>query len=43
MSRLGMKCLIAFLSTTGADLAVDAARNSAIPVFATDAVQATTI
>ena len=36
MSRLGLTCLIAFLSTTGAGLAVDAVRNSAIPIFATD-------
>src|SRR5215831_10033014 len=36
MSRLSLTCLMAFLSTTGAGLAVDAARNSSIPNFATD-------
>jgi len=36
MSRLSLTCLMAFLSATGAGLAVDAVRNSAIPVFATD-------
>src|SRR4051812_30633771 len=36
MSRLGLTCLIAFLSTTGAGLAADAVRNSAIPNFAAE-------
>jgi hypothetical protein len=33
MSRLGFTCLMAFLSTTGAGLAADAVRNSAVPDF----------
>jgi hypothetical protein len=36
MSRLSLTCLMAFLSTTGAGLAADAVRNSAIPIFAPD-------
>ena len=36
MSRLSLTCLMAFLSTTGAALAADAVRNSAIPIFAPD-------
>jgi hypothetical protein len=36
MSRLSLTCSMAFLSTTGAGLAADAAGNSAIPIFATD-------
>jgi hypothetical protein len=36
MSRLSLTCLVAFLSTTGAGLAVDTGRSSSIPIFATD-------
>ena len=36
MSRLGLICLMAFLSTTGAGLAADSAQNSATPNFAAD-------
>ena len=36
MSRLSLTCLMAFLSMTGAGLAADAVRNSAIPIFAPD-------
>ena len=36
MSRLSLTCLVAFLSTTGAGLAVDTVRSSSIPNFATD-------
>ncbi len=36
MSRLGLTCLAAVLSATCSSLAADAARNQAIPIFATD-------